>query len=123
MVPGMAFSKEGARIGKGGGFYDRFLAAEPDHKTIALAYGFQLMEQIPTGVYDRPVDQIVTENERIFPRDGEKKEELAMLVKEMGQRAKEASYFLGSMGMELKNQGLAAAADELIRRQEKFKGQ
>ena len=77
------------------------------------------MEQIPTGVYDRPVDQIVTENERIFPRDG-KKEELAMLLKEMGQRAKEASYFLGSMGMELKNQGLAAAADELIRRQEEI---
>ena len=120
LVPGMAFSRKGARLGKGGGFYDRFLAAEPDHKTIALAYGFQLMEQIPTGVYDRPVDQIVTENERIFPRDGEKKEELAMLLKEMGQRAKEASYFLGSMGMELKNQGLAAAADELIRRQEEI---
>ena len=120
LVPGMAFSREGARLGKGGGFYDRFLAAEPNHKTIALAYGFQLMEQIPTGVYDRPVDQIVTENERIFPRDGEKKEELAMLLKEMGQRAKEASYFLGSMGMELKNQGLAAAADELIRRQEEI---
>ena len=120
LVPGMAFSREGARLGKGGGFYDRFLAAEPDHKTIALAYGFQLMEQIPTGVYDRPVDQIVTENERIFPRDGEKKEDLAMLLKEMGQRAKEASYFLGSMGMELKNQGLAAAADELIRRQEEI---
>ena len=120
LVPGMAFSREGARLGKGGGFYDRFLAAEPDHKTIALAYGFQLMEQIPTGVYDRPMDQIVTENERIFPRDGEKKEELAMLLKEMGQRAKEASYFLGSMGMELKNQGLAAAADELIRRQEEI---
>ena len=120
LVPGMAFSRDGARLGKGGGFYDRFLAAEPDHKTIALAYGFQLMEQIPTGVYDRPVDQIVTENERIFPRDGEKKEELAMLLKEMGQRAKEASYFLGSMGMELKNQGLAAAADELIRRQEEI---
>ena len=120
LVPGMAFSREGARLGKGGGFYDRFLAAEPDHKTIALAYGFQLMEQIPTGVYDRPVDQIVTENERIFPRDGEKKEELAMLLKEMGQRAKEASYFLGSMGMELKNQGLAAAADELIRRQKEI---
>ena len=120
LVPGMAFSREGARLGKGGGFYDRFLSAEPNHKTIALAYGFQLMEQIPTGVYDRPVDQIVTENERIFPRDGEKKEELAMLLKEMGQRAKEASYFLGSMGMELKNQGLAAAADELIRRQEEI---
>ena len=120
LVPGMAFSREGARLGKGGGFYDRFLAAEPNHKTVALAYGFQLMEQIPTGVYDRPVDQIVTENERIFPRDGEKKEELAMLLKEMGQRAKEASYFLGSMGMELKNQGLAAAADELIRRQEEI---
>ena len=120
LVPGMAFSRDGARLGKGGGFYDRFLSAEPNHKTIALAYGFQLMEQIPTGVYDRPVDQIVTENERIFPRDGEKKEELAMLLKEMGQRAKEASYFLGSMGMELKNQGLAAAADELIRRQEEI---
>ena len=41
-----------------------------------------------------------------------------MELKEMGKRAKEASYFLGSMETDLKNQGLLAAAEEILKHRE-----
>lgn len=62
LVPGLGFSRDGRRLGKGGGYYDKFLSKEPDHMTIALAYEFQITEEIPVEEHDRPVDQIVTEH-------------------------------------------------------------
>lgn len=59
LMPGMVFDKAGHRIGYGGGFYDRFLAQEPDHPTIALCYDFQLLEHIPTEEFDIPVDAVL----------------------------------------------------------------
>ena len=56
LMPGMAFTKEGHRIGYGGGFYDKFLAEEPDHPTIALCYDFQMVDELPTEEFDVPVD-------------------------------------------------------------------
>lgn len=67
LVPGLAFTSDGIRLGKGGGFYDRFLEKEPEHKTIALAYEFQIVEQIPADIHDRPVHQIVTEQRVLQP--------------------------------------------------------
>lgn len=59
LMPGLAFDKEGHRIGYGGGFYDKFLAAEPEHPTVALCYDFQMVDQIPTDDYDIPVDCVL----------------------------------------------------------------
>lgn len=59
LMPGMAFTKEGLRMGYGGGFYDKFLASEPDHPTLALCYDFQMVEHIPTEEYDIPVDTVL----------------------------------------------------------------
>ncbi len=59
LMPGLAFDKAGHRIGYGGGFYDRFLAAEPDHPTAALCYGFQLLDNLDMEEFDIPVDQVL----------------------------------------------------------------
>lgn len=59
LMPGLAFDREGHRIGYGGGFYDKFLAAEPNHPTIALCYAFQMVEQLPTEEFDIPVDLVL----------------------------------------------------------------
>ena len=59
LMPGLAFDREGHRMGYGGGFYDRFLAEEPTHPTIALCYEFQLLEHIPTEEFDIPVDCVL----------------------------------------------------------------
>ena len=59
LMPGLAFDPEGRRCGYGGGFYDRFLAAEP-HPTIALCYAFQLLPQLETEAHDIPVDAVLS---------------------------------------------------------------
>ena len=59
LMPGLAFDPQGHRIGYGGGFYDRFLADEPDHPTLALCYGFQMVEHLETEEFDIPVDQVL----------------------------------------------------------------
>lgn len=59
LMPGLAFDPQGHRIGYGGGFYDRFLAAEPDHPTVALCYDFQLLPRLDTEEHDIPVDLVL----------------------------------------------------------------
>ena len=59
LMPGIAFDINGGRIGYGGGFYDRFLSAEPGHKTVALCYDFQILDTLPTEEFDIPVDLVI----------------------------------------------------------------
>ena len=59
LMPGLAFTEQGDRMGYGGGFYDRFLAEEPDHPTLALCYDFQMVDSLPTEEFDIPVDTVL----------------------------------------------------------------
>lgn len=59
LMPGLAFDPQGHRIGYGGGFYDKFLAAEPDHPTLALCYAFQMREHLKTEEFDKNVDCVL----------------------------------------------------------------
>ena len=59
LMPGLAFDPQGHRIGYGGGFYDKFLAAEPEHPTLALCYDFQMMPRLETEEFDIPVDRVI----------------------------------------------------------------
>lgn len=60
ITPGMAFSPAGDRIGYGGGYYDRFFEAEPEHIRIAVAYPFQICGELQTEACDRRIHRIVT---------------------------------------------------------------
>ena len=55
----VAFDPQGHRIGYGGGFYDRFLAREPNHPTVALCYDFQMLPELETEEFDIPVDCVL----------------------------------------------------------------
>lgn len=69
IAPGVAFDRRGARVGYGGGFYDRFLRRiRPEVPVVAVAYAFQIVEEVPQGPGDRRVDAIVTEDEVIVCR-------------------------------------------------------
>ncbi len=59
LMPGLAFDREGRRLGYGGGFYDQFLEREPDHPTLALCYEFQMLDRLETEAHDKTVDCVI----------------------------------------------------------------
>jgi 5-formyltetrahydrofolate cyclo-ligase len=62
VVPGLAFDRRGHRVGYGGGFYDRFLGRlRPDALTVGICFSVQVVDEVPHGRGDRPVDLVVTE--------------------------------------------------------------
>jgi 5-formyltetrahydrofolate cyclo-ligase len=60
VVPGMAFDKEGNRLGRGRGYYDRFLEKHPQTPTIGICFDFQLVPEVPSEPHDRQIDEILT---------------------------------------------------------------
>ncbi|MEZ5758009.1 MAG: 5-formyltetrahydrofolate cyclo-ligase [Emcibacteraceae bacterium] len=65
LVPLLAFDKNGARLGYGGGYYDRTLEKlrnkNPDVIAIGIAYDDQKLDSVPTESYDQPLDMVITE--------------------------------------------------------------
>jgi 5-formyltetrahydrofolate cyclo-ligase len=63
LAPGLAFDPAGDRLGYGGGYFDRFLAAmRPGALRAALAFERQVIELVPHDDHDQPVDLLVTES-------------------------------------------------------------
>ena len=63
VVPAIAYDKNNMRLGRGKGFYDRFLARDglSSAKTIGLAFHFQVVDRISTDLHDRPVSRVITD--------------------------------------------------------------
>jgi 5-formyltetrahydrofolate cyclo-ligase len=62
VVPGVAFDREGGRMGHGKGYYDKLLEhARPDTPLVALAFECQLFPRIPMDAHDISMDQVITE--------------------------------------------------------------
>lgn len=60
ICPGVAFDKEGNRLGRGGGYYDRLLAGTNRFK-IGLAYSCQIVDKLVQMSHDVPMDMVITE--------------------------------------------------------------
>jgi 5-formyltetrahydrofolate cyclo-ligase len=64
LIPGLAFTRSGGRLGRGGGFYDRFLGTEQSGAVkIGVCFHPQLIESVPLEGHDHEVDFVVTEQE------------------------------------------------------------
>jgi 5-formyltetrahydrofolate cyclo-ligase len=62
LVPGLAFSKERHRLGRGGGFFDRMLSDRAKNAfKLAICFSFQVVDAIPVEEHDVKVDAVVTE--------------------------------------------------------------
>lgn len=60
VVPGVAFDLKGNRIGRGRGYYDRFLCKHPNVRRIGICFDFQIVESVPTEPNDIRMDEIIT---------------------------------------------------------------
>ncbi|MDR2440948.1 MAG: 5-formyltetrahydrofolate cyclo-ligase [Planctomycetaceae bacterium] len=68
IVPGLAFDTLGNRLGRGKGYYDRFLSSFSSNIiSIGLAFEYQIVYQVPVNHWDCPVSMIVTEQRIIYP--------------------------------------------------------
>jgi len=72
IVPSVAFTEHGDRLGQGGGYYDRVLG-DPAFRgvSIGLAFAIQIVAELPSDSWDKRVDWIATE-EGLFPTNTEK---------------------------------------------------
>lgn len=62
LVPGLAFAADGARLGRGGGFYDRLLALRSEASTaLGLCFHLQLVPALATEPHDQRMDGVITE--------------------------------------------------------------
>lgn len=65
VVPGVAFDRQLNRLGRGGGYYDRFLKKYQLTTKVAVAYDFQMVDEVPVNKRDHKVNLIITPNEVI----------------------------------------------------------
>ncbi len=72
VIPGLAFSTRGERLGQGGGYYDRLLAAPEWHAhTIGVCYESQFYNKLPVERHDQGVGMVLTEDGVRFDREGQ----------------------------------------------------
>lgn len=60
VVPGMAFDRHGHRLGRGKGYYDRFLCHYPTIKKIGLCFDFQLVTEVPSEPHDIIMNEVIS---------------------------------------------------------------
>ncbi|WP_288279421.1 5-formyltetrahydrofolate cyclo-ligase [uncultured Prevotella sp.] len=60
LVPGMAFDAAGHRLGRGKGYYDRFLSTHPDIYKIGVCFPFQRVTEVPSEAHDVVMDEVIS---------------------------------------------------------------
>jgi len=68
LVPLLAYDADCYRLGWGGGFYDRTLAAHSEIKAFGFAYGAQIVDHVPRENHDWPLQGVITEDGIILPK-------------------------------------------------------
>ena len=66
IMPGVAFDRANHRVGYGGGFYDRFLEKHPKIRRLAVAFDFQILDEVPVEPTDISPEIIVTETSTFY---------------------------------------------------------
>ncbi len=61
VVPGLAFNSQGYRLGRGGGYFDCYLAQNKEVKSVAVAFESQIQEDFPVEKHDQKVNFLITE--------------------------------------------------------------
>jgi len=65
LIPGVAFDRQCNRLGRGGGYYDRFLPQHRHSTLVGVGYDFQLVEKVPTERRDKRLKQVILPSQTI----------------------------------------------------------
>ncbi len=85
IVPGIAFGEDGTRLGRGAGYYDRYIEKAVNAKLVALCRTSNLLPTVPHEAHDKAVDVIVTDT-KILKRKVRKEEEKVAVSKKKSNR-------------------------------------
>jgi 5-formyltetrahydrofolate cyclo-ligase len=66
IVPAVAFDAKGRRLGRGGGYYDRFIKKLTHTVLVGVGYDFQLVDEVPAARYDQRVHRIILPSKTIL---------------------------------------------------------
>ena len=102
IVPGVGFDSHRNRCGYGKGFYDRYLSAHPHHTTVAAAFDFQIVDEVPSRPHDIRPQYLFTEEQSFADPD--------TLLTRIGENAKQAETALRRISTNTKNEALLRAA-------------
>ncbi len=105
LMPGVAFDESCHRVGYGGGYYDRYLEKHPGLLHIALAFEFQVFEEVPFEDHDILPEMIVTERRILKPEEKKRKS-----LEEIGKSARTAEPVLRILNTSEKNEALLHTA-------------
>lgn len=106
IVPGVGFDCARCRCGYGKGFYDRYLSKHTGHVTVAAAFEFQMVDEVPCTPYDIAPQYLVTEDRFFADAD--------VMLEAIGRRAKETESHLRSLPTAVKNNALMKTAEYLL---------
>lgn len=121
ILPGLVFDLRGNRIGYGGGYYDRFLAAHKDIHKIAVCFDFQIIKDrnkaLIADPFDQPFDFVVSESKLYQTlHKGDKTMDFTL----MGNQATKAKYAMQVCTTQDKNEALLHVAKCLVKRQDEI---
>ena len=67
IVPGLAFDVKGNRLGRGGGYYDRFISATKSQSLlVGVGYDFQIVDKVPTNLFDKHMNYVISPTKGII---------------------------------------------------------
>ncbi len=109
LMPGVAFDVACHRVGYGGGYYDRYLERHPGLVHIALAFEFQVFDEVPFEAHDILPELIVTDRRILKPVESKMK-----TLEEIGKSAKAAEPILRILNSGKKEEALLQVAQTLL---------
>ena len=68
LIPGVAFTASGKRLGRGGGYYDKLLSKYPDTLKIGITFNERILQDLPTESHDISMDYVFT-NDKYYKSD------------------------------------------------------
>ncbi len=114
IAPCTAFDEECRRIGMGAGYYDRYLPKCKNAYAAAAAFGIQKIQNVPTDIYDKTLDAVVSEEKVYYAYKNKTGKRNAMSIQSEVRLMKKDAPFMAASSLEMRNNALGKIKENLI---------